>query len=102
MFIPKENENYRLAKDVQFEIIEVKKYYYHKTCSKYLENNVAVLLLNIVIIKILTTVPVPDVDLLVDGDGFLVRKSLTALVHDDIELGFIGLAGVYVCYYSKF
>ena len=83
----------------------LKKYYYHKTCSKYLENNVAALLLDIIVLvinKILTTVPVPDVDLLEDGDGFLVRKSLTALVHDDIELGFIGLAGVYVCYDSKF
>ena len=82
-----------------------KKYYYQKTCFKYLENNVAALHLDVivlVIIIILTTVPVPDVDLLEDGDGFLVRKSLTALVHDDIELGFLGLAGVYVCYFSKF
>ena len=82
-----------------------KKYYYYKTCSKYLENNVAALLLDVIVLvinKILTTVPFPDVDLLVDGDGFLVRKSLTALVHDDIELGFLGLAGVYVCYYNKF
>ena len=70
-----------------------------------MENNVPVLLLDVihlVIIIILTTVPFPDVGLLEDGDGFLVRKSLTALVHDDIELGFLGLAGVYVCYYSKF